>query len=195
MTIRLENLNDVNNWLGRSNWTFDQNLEGSYNEFRIYDQALTSSQVLGNYQAGPEVVNVPDTTPELQAGDADQDLDFDQLDLVRVLTAAKYLTGEPATWGEGDWDGAPGGTPGQPPTGNGIFDQLDIVAALAAGVYLTGPYAALDLLADGPVAATSGLNQADLAAAPVPEPSAAVLLALGLVAAIGAWKAGARCQR
>jgi hypothetical protein len=79
----------------------------------------------------------------LQAGDADQDLDFDQLDLVKVQVAAKYLTGQAATWGEGDWDGAPGGEPGSPPTGNGLFDQLDIIQALANGLYLTGPYAAV----------------------------------------------------
>ena len=79
----------------------------------------------------------------LNAGDADQDLDFDQLDLVQVQVAAKYLTGEPATWGEGDWDGAPGGQPDSPPTGNGLFDQLDVIAALAAGTYLTGPYATI----------------------------------------------------
>ncbi len=49
--------------------------------------------------------------PELLAGGADQDLDFDQLDLVRVQIASKYLTGQSATWGEGDWNGAPGGQP------------------------------------------------------------------------------------
>jgi hypothetical protein len=81
--------------------------------------------------------------PLLQAGDADQDLDFDQLDLVKVQVAAKYLSGTAATWGEGDWDGAPGGSQGSPPAGNGMFDQLDIIAALANGFYLTGPYAAI----------------------------------------------------
>jgi hypothetical protein len=79
----------------------------------------------------------------LQSGDANQDLSFDQLDIVQVLQGAKYLTGEPATWRQGDWNGAPGGMPGTPPPGDGIFDQLDIVAALDAGVYLTGPYAQL----------------------------------------------------
>ena len=79
----------------------------------------------------------------LQAGDADQDFDFDQVDLVQVQVAAKYLSGQPATWGEGDWDGAPGGAVGSPPAGDGRFDQLDIVSALNAGVYLTGPYAAV----------------------------------------------------
>jgi hypothetical protein len=81
--------------------------------------------------------------PRLAAGDADQDLDFDQLDLVKVQITAKYLTGQAATWGEGDWNGAPGGQVGSPPAGNGRFDQLDIIAALAPGHYLKGPYAAI----------------------------------------------------
>jgi hypothetical protein len=102
------------------------------------------------YGGGENVWIVPlmlseavDAAPALQAGDADQDLDFDQLDLVRVQVAAKYLTGQPATWGEGDWNAAPGGSQGSPPTGNGLFDQLDIIAALNNGLYLAGPYAAL----------------------------------------------------
>ena len=92
-------------------------------------------------------VQVSDTPitddPPLFPGDADQDNDFDQLDLVQVQIAGKYLTGQLATWGEGDWDAAPGGTPGTPPQGSGLFDQLDIIAAASSDVYLTGPYAAL----------------------------------------------------
>ena len=95
----------------------------------------------------PEDLLPPDISPPgapfLQAGDADQDLDFDQLDLVKVQIAGKYLTGAAATWGEGDFNGAPGGEQGNPPAGNGFFDQLDIIAALGPGLYLTGPYAAL----------------------------------------------------
>jgi hypothetical protein len=45
-------------------------------------------------------------------------------------SAAKYLTGEPATIEEGDW------------TGDGVFDQRDVVAALQTGSYQSGPYAA-----------------------------------------------------
>jgi hypothetical protein len=106
---------------------------------------------------------VPDTP--LQAGDADQDLDFDQFDLVRVQQAAKYLTAEPATWGEGDWDGAPGGYPGSPPGGDGAFNQLDIIAAQQTASYLTGAYAGLHV--EGHVAI-------------VPEPSALLLATIGL---------------
>lgn len=116
--------------------------------------------------------------PTLRAGDADQDLDFDQLDLVRVQIAAKYLTGETATWGQGDWNGAPGGHRGDPPPGDGRFDQLDIVAALAPGHYLIGPYAAIG-------AGGGALSPAD--SIHVPEPSAVVLAILGLVGVLVGW--------
>ena len=89
------------------------------------------------------IPNFPPLATPLQAGDSDQDFDFDQLDLVQVQIAAKYLTGQTATWGEGDWNGAPGGSAGAPPTGDGQFNQFDVIAAQQAGVYLTGPYAAI----------------------------------------------------
>ena len=62
-------------------------------------------------------------------GDANEDFKFDQLDVVQVLQAGKFLTAESATFGEGDWNG------------DGVFNQLDIVAALQTGNYLQGPYA------------------------------------------------------
>jgi hypothetical protein len=55
-------VNDVNNWLGRSNWGGDANLDAIFNEFRIYDYALTHEQVQGNFAVGPDVVNVPEPT-------------------------------------------------------------------------------------------------------------------------------------
>ena len=51
--------------------------------------------------------------------------------------------GQPATWGDGDWNGGPGGYPGEPPGGDGLFDQQDIVAALQTGKYLSGAYVAI----------------------------------------------------
>jgi hypothetical protein len=60
-----------------------------------------------------------------------------------VQIGAKYLSGQAATWGEGDWDGAPGGSQGNPPAGDGFFNQFDIIAAQVAAIYLTGPYSAI----------------------------------------------------
>ena len=113
--------------------------DGLLDEVSIWDEALTAEQIQDIMTNGV----LTDGAPRLKPGDADQDLDFDQLDLVRVQIAAKYLTGQAATWGEGDWNGAPGGKQGEPPAGDGVFDQLDIIGALSAGVYLTGPYAAV----------------------------------------------------
>jgi hypothetical protein len=111
----------------------------------------------------------------LQAGDANQNLSFDQVDLIQVLEANKYNTGLPATWGEGDWNGAPGGSPGDPPAGDGHFDHWDIMAALRAGTWMTGPYGALG----DPVPA--GVE-------PVPEPSSWMLASLALLALAAAWR-------
>ena len=91
------------------------------------------------FQIGVEMAVLPDLRP----GDADQDLDFDQLDLVQVQVAAKYLTGQAATWGEGDWNGEPIGKPGNPTAGDGLFNQFDIIAAQQAAAYLQGPYSAI----------------------------------------------------
>ena len=51
-------INDVNVWLGRSNWSGDQNTQGEYDEFRIYDHVLTADEVRGNFEAGPNILAV-----------------------------------------------------------------------------------------------------------------------------------------
>ena len=90
--------------------------------------------------------------------------------------ADKYLSGQPATWSGGDWNGAPGGTPGNPPLGDGVFDQRDIIAALAPAHYRTGPYAAL-------------LAVTDLDGVTVPEPPANMLVAVALLGLlIRSWR-------
>lgn len=60
---KMSAINDVNVWLGRSNWTPDSNLQGEYQEVRIYDDVLTQRQVLGNFQAGYGVINTTDVAP------------------------------------------------------------------------------------------------------------------------------------
>jgi len=46
--------NDVNNWLGRSQWAGDNLFVGSYNEFRIYDNALSADDVASNFFGGAD---------------------------------------------------------------------------------------------------------------------------------------------
>lgn len=66
-SLELSDLNDVNNWLGRSNWTNDANFEGTFDEFRIYDYALSPDEVLGSSEAGPDELVVSEGI----AGDVD----------------------------------------------------------------------------------------------------------------------------
>ena len=54
--LKLNNINDVNAFLGRSNFTGDANFQGEYDEFRIYERILTAQEVAGNFLAGPDVV-------------------------------------------------------------------------------------------------------------------------------------------
>jgi len=49
----LTNLNDVNNWLGRSNWTGDANTDGTYDQFEIYNTAFTAGEAQAAFAAGP----------------------------------------------------------------------------------------------------------------------------------------------
>jgi hypothetical protein len=144
---------------------------------RIFSQEPGDAMLWDELRVGTtweDVVGSTGGVTPLRAGDADMDCDFDQLDLVAVQVAAKYLSGEAATWGEGDWDGAPGGSVQDkiPPTGNGQFDQLDIIAALGAGQYLQGSYCA-----DGGAAALA-----------TPEPSACVLFVFGLTGMLLGWR-------
>jgi hypothetical protein len=49
-------LNDVNNWLGRSQFTPDPEFAGSITEFRIYSAARTGPQVMNSFTLGPDVL-------------------------------------------------------------------------------------------------------------------------------------------
>jgi hypothetical protein len=63
-TVPLHIINDVNNWLGRSQWG-DPMFQGKFNEFRIWEGALSADQVAAAYAAGPDQVPVVTPAPTM----------------------------------------------------------------------------------------------------------------------------------
>lgn len=61
-TTTLARLNDIDNYIGRSQWTFDEEFQGVYDEFRIYSAALTRPQLAALVAAGPD--ELPDELPQ-----------------------------------------------------------------------------------------------------------------------------------
>jgi hypothetical protein len=59
LTRPLSAINDVNNWLGRSNYAADAGLAATYDEFRVYNAALTAEQLAESFALGPDA----DLTP------------------------------------------------------------------------------------------------------------------------------------
>ncbi len=51
-------IDDVNVWLGRSEFSSDHNFLGCYNEFRIYNHTLSEEEICGNFLAGPDILNL-----------------------------------------------------------------------------------------------------------------------------------------
>ena len=199
-SIELANINDINNWLGRSNWTGDSNTEGSYDEFRIYDYSLDKNQVLGNYEAGPEVINIGGGGLR---GDFDNNGVLDAADVNQLATqsaggannSAYDLTGDSLVDGNDlkEWIRADDIKKSWVGDANldGQFNTSDLVTVLTAGKYETGAVAVWtegDFTGDG-LFTTSDLvaalvdggyeNGARAAVSAVPEPASATLLLLG----------------
>ncbi|MBA3483624.1 MAG: LamG domain-containing protein [Pirellulales bacterium] len=59
--------NEVNSWLGRAQWN-DALIDASYEEFRIYDHALTDSEVTASSTAGPVEAIVPTLVVDRDTG-------------------------------------------------------------------------------------------------------------------------------
>jgi hypothetical protein len=53
--LNLGTMPDNNNWLGRSQWN-DPVFDGSYDEFRVYNHALSAADVTRNFALGPDIV-------------------------------------------------------------------------------------------------------------------------------------------
>lgn len=194
----LSEINDVNNWLGRSNWTNDANFEGSYDEFRIYDYALNQDEVLGNFEAGPNTVNIGGNGGIDGDVDGDGDVDIADIDALAVAvregqTDARFDLNSDNVVSDLDrlflvqdilnlWLGDS--------NNDGEFSSGDFVEVFTAGLYNTGAPATWgtgDWNGDGVfdsgdfVAAFTegGYELGPRPAAAVPEPSALALMLLG----------------
>jgi hypothetical protein len=53
-TDSLSLLTDVNNWIGRSQYTGDPNLAATLHEFRIYNSALSSTAIRTSFMGGTD---------------------------------------------------------------------------------------------------------------------------------------------
>jgi Concanavalin A-like lectin/glucanases superfamily len=53
--VTLAMLNDVNDWIGRSQWVDNHGFGGTYAEFRIYDAGLDACQIAALRDQGPDV--------------------------------------------------------------------------------------------------------------------------------------------
>ena len=63
MNNALSTVNATRAYLGRSLYLNDPYLTGSIDEFRVYNYALTRNQALGNFQAGPNTINLGPSPP------------------------------------------------------------------------------------------------------------------------------------
>ena len=61
-SVALRTIPDVNNWLGRSQWN-DAMFQGKFNEFRIWEGALSADQVAASQAAGPNSLPVASAIP------------------------------------------------------------------------------------------------------------------------------------
>jgi hypothetical protein len=206
--IELQNINDVNNWLGRSNWTNDANLQGSYDEFRIYDYVLSENEILGNVAAGPNTVNVR------AGGDLTGDGKIDAMDIDAIAAAVRTVSND--TKFDVNGDGQINDTDRRAYVRTTVrtwlgdsnldkeFSSSDFVSVFIIGEYedaiaLNSGWADGDWNGDGDFSSSDfvaafvegGYEKGPLAATPagVPEPASLTLTLLG---AMGLWHVSRR---
>lgn len=62
VSYHLDDLEDVNNWLGRNQWSILSTTNASYDEFRLYDHAFDAAEVIVSRDAGPDASFGPPVT-------------------------------------------------------------------------------------------------------------------------------------
>jgi hypothetical protein len=67
VAFHLSEIEDVNNWFGRSQWNILSNANVAYDEVRLYNHALTPAEITASFAAGADASFTP---PELQPDSA-----------------------------------------------------------------------------------------------------------------------------
>jgi len=202
-SIKLSDINDVNNWLGRSNWTGDANFDGKFDEFRIYDYALSQNEILGNDKAGADKVNLggpscdfngngscdsadmDELSAAVRSGSTNTKYDLDQNGVVNNADRDVWVRNLKKTWyGDANLDG--------------LFNSTDFVGVFQIGEYEDSS-AGNTGWAEGDWNGDAEFSSSDFVAAfqdggydagpragvaAVPEPAGLTLLASGL---LGLW--------
>ncbi len=91
-TVPLSTLNDLNNWLGRSQFANDPFFLGSFDEFRIYEGSMSDGDVALSYTAGPDTVPATGTGNEV-ALTLDLNADMTDSQQARVLLDYENVSG------------------------------------------------------------------------------------------------------
>jgi glucose/arabinose dehydrogenase/type 1 glutamine amidotransferase len=94
-TIPLNQINDVNVWLGKSQWN-DPYFNGQFDEFRIYNGALSDQQIAASYVAGPDALF--GSIPNLQA-----QLNGSSLNLLWPLSAPGFVLEQVSSLSGSGW--------------------------------------------------------------------------------------------
>lgn len=98
-------VHDVNNWLGRSQWG-DPMFNGSYNEFRIWEGALTADQVAADYAAGPDKLPVTSGPTLVVSVSGSNVVIAWPADAAGVTLQSSPVVGPTAVWSTVDTSGA-----------------------------------------------------------------------------------------
>lgn len=89
MDISLSAVSNAIGYLGRSLYTADPYLNGSIDEFRVYNYALSANQVLGNFQAGANTVNVGGPAPA--AATEAPPIDLDTQSMMQNVSSTAFV--------------------------------------------------------------------------------------------------------
>jgi len=112
LPINTSDVNDVNNWLGRSNWTGDANLAGTFEEFRVYNGILNDEAVQANLAAGPDVPPGGTPTSPFLITTVTRDTTTGAITLTWTSQPGKsYVVEQSAALTTGGWTDIPGTIP------------------------------------------------------------------------------------